>query len=324
MVDLDCYTLILILFIVSAFSFTRRHHFRGRDMLAPRASVPRLVRNGTARGRALVTRTARPCVVTLAAGDVPKASSSGKGRVLVLGGTGFVGQQICKEALDVGYDVTSVSRRGTPPDQGASTSTLQSVDWRVGDATDPNTAIDILSESDFVGCIHAVGMLLANDFNAFASGSGSVPDKNATYDLVTRVTALNAADATVTCLSGSDAPPPFVFVSAAEARWDFKAPVDWLEDYLIAKRAVEERLTELNSQGKLRASWLRPSLVYTFDKPAALPAVAAFTFGNLIGIPFVDKPVTVDTLAKAAVTALSDGTTSGVLDYREMERLSAL
>jgi hypothetical protein len=62
--------------------------------------------------------------------------------------------------------------------------------------------------------------------------------------------------------------------------------------------------------------------VYTFEKPAALPAVFAFVLGNAIGIPFVDRPVTVDTLARAAVRALSDGKTSGCLDYREMERLA--
>jgi hypothetical protein len=53
-----------------------------------------------------------------------------------------------------------------------------------------------------------------------------------------------------------------------------------------------------------------------------LPAVFFFVLGNAIGIPFVDRPVTVDTLARAAVTALSDGKTSGCLDYREMERLA--
>ena len=122
----------------------------------------------------------------------------------------------------------------------------------------------------------------------------------------------------------SSSPPPFVFVSAAEARWDFRAPVGWLEEYLVAKRAVESRLATLNEKRKLRASWLRPSLVYTFEKPAALPAVFAFALGNAVGIPFVDRPVTVDTLARAAVRALSDGKTSGCLDYREMERLANL
>ena len=277
---------------------------------------------------------------------VPARASSGSvasplGRVLVLGGTGFVGSRICLELLEAGYAVTSISRRGTPPssDDGDATAASgnraarlrASVDWRVGDASEPETARDVLREGGYVGVVHAVGMLLASDLNALASGSGSIPDADATYDRVTRVTACNAADAAVQCVSidaaagGVDAdppPPPFVFVSAAEARWDFAAPFDWLEEYLVAKRAVESRLTTLNEENKLRASWLRPSLVYTFEKPAALPAVFAFVLGNALGIPFVDRPVTVDTLARAAVRALADGKTSGCLDYREMERLA--
>ena len=115
---------------------------------------------------------------------------------------------------------------------------------------------------------------------------------------------------------------PFVFVSAAEARWTFKAPVAWLEDYLVAKRAVEARLREMTDAGAVRAACLRPSLVYCLDKPAAMPAVGAFYVGNLLGLPFVDRPVTVDTLASAAVRCVEDGRSSGALDYRDMERLS--
>jgi len=48
---------------------------------------------------------------------------------------------------------------------------------------------------------------------------------------------------------------------------------------------------------------LRPHcLVYTLERPQALPAVAAFIVGNAIGLPFIDKPVTVDTLAAGAYT----------------------
>ena len=80
----------------------------------------------------------------------------------------------------------------------------------------------------------------------------------------------------------------------------------------------------MNASKTLRASWLRPSLVYTMDKPAALPAVAAFALGNAVGIPFVDRPVTVDVLARAAVRALDDDSrASGALDFRQMERLAA-
>lgn len=122
---------------------------------------------------------------------------------------------------------------------------------------------------------------------------------------------------------GGGAAVPFVFVSAAEARWTFRAPVDWLEEYLVAKRAVETKLRDMTAVGALRGSCLRPSLVYTFDRPQALPAVAAFAVGNALGVPFVDRPVTVDTLAAAAVQAVEDPSVSGVLDFREMERLAA-
>ena len=214
---------------------------------------------------------------------VPAHASSGSdgpkplGRVLVLGGTGFVGSRICLELLEAGYDVTSISRRGTPPisndgdvnpaSESRAARLRASVDWRVGDASEPETARDVLNEGGYVGVVHAVGMLLASDLNALASGSGSIPDADATYDRVTRVTACNAADAAVQCVSietaargdgeESSPPPPFVFVSAAEARWDFTAPFDWLEEYLVAKRAVERRLTTLNEDNKLPGCDLR-------------------------------------------------------------------
>jgi len=42
---------------------------------------------------------------------------------------------------------------------------------------------------------------------------------------------------------------PFVFISAAEAKWTFDSvfkgtPVAWLHDYLVAKRAVEDEVSQ--------------------------------------------------------------------------------
>lgn len=42
-------------------------------------------------------------------------AETGKGKLLVLGGTGFVGSTVAKLALDRGYEVVSMSRRGKPP-----------------------------------------------------------------------------------------------------------------------------------------------------------------------------------------------------------------
>merc|ERR1719183_1123410 len=165
-------------------------------------------------------------------------------------------------------------------------------------------------------------MLFEGDLNKFASGSGSIPAAGATYDDITRKTAFNAMDAAV-----SNGVTKFAFVSAAEARWDFddkfvNTPVEWLHRYLVAKRSVEARLDSL-SPG-LRSVIVRPSLIWTWEKPGALLPVAAFTAGNALGIPFVDKPVSVDLLAKAMLNGMETDSEAGIFDFRGMERLAKL
>jgi nucleoside-diphosphate-sugar epimerase len=284
----------------------------------------------------LLSRALRPCLRRRLSARCAASSSSPdaapRGRLLLLGGSGFVGSAVAERALASGFSVTSLSRRGRPArsdDGWPPLGVLDAVDWRSGDATDPETAKAILAEGGFTAVVHAVGMLLANDLNAYASGSGSVPSPGATYDAVTRQTCSAAAAAAAElCVappgaSGAPQPPPFVFVSAAEAAWTQDAPFEFLRLYLDAKKAVERELAAYSDAGTLRATVLRPSLVYTPRRPLALPAVAAFWAANALGVPFIDRPVTVDTLAAAAVRALIDGDVQGVQGWREMEALAA-
>ena len=245
------------------------------------------------------------------------AAAAPRGKLLVLGGSGFAGARICGLALSQGWEVVSVSRRGAPSDVPPS---LAGVQWLQGDATAQNTARDVLREGGFSAVFHAVGLLFEGSANRFVSGSGSVPSPGASYDLVTRRSALAAASAAAElCTSTDGGPPAFGFVSAAEAGWNFRAPVDWLERYLIAKRAVERELLASGEAGRLRPIILRPSLVWSADRPGSLPSVAAFYAANALGLPFVDRPVNVDTLAGAAVNALGDPKASGIFRYPEME-----
>eukprot|EP00854_Cymbomonas_tetramitiformis_P003816 gene3815-4769_t len=218
------------------------------------------------------------------------ASQSPKKKILVLGGTGFVGSKICELAIKEGYEVKL----------------LATVDWRQGDVVeDPSVVARVLEEGGFDAVVHAIGMLLASDLNKVASGSGSVPSPGSTYDQVTRQTAFAAVSAFAEASTSMPSPPPFVFVSAAEAGWSWKAPVAWLEEYLIAKRAVEAELLDNGAKGALRPIILRPSLVWTPERAPSIPPVAAFYLGNLLGIPGVDRPVMVDVLAGAALQAIS-------------------
>jgi hypothetical protein len=131
---------------------------------------------------------------------------------------------------------------------------------------------------------------------------------------VTRLTAFNAID--VALKSRSRKKTPFVFVSAAETGWTSPSPVEWLERYLVAKRAVESRL----GSEKVREIILRPSLIWTWQKPLALISVIPFYIGNKF-LPFVDKPVLVDTLCTAAWEAIESESEQGVLRFMDMERL---
>ena len=117
-------------------------------------------------------------------------------------------------------------------------------------------------------------------------------------------------------------------MSAAEAGWpdvaggkliESAAP-DFLKRYLKAKRSVEAEL--LRSEPALRPVIFRPSLIYSMDRPASYVPVGAFFLGNAIGLPFVDRPVSVQSLAAAVVRAVSMPLVKGIQRYQEIDKLS--
>ena len=190
-----------------------------------------------------------------------------------------------------------------------------------------------------VGVVHCIGLLLDDasgfgNFNQFVSGSGSVPDAESTYDSITRLSAFHAIDATIDYVKANGLVGkqfPFVFISAAEAGWpdmpggkqieQYLAP-DFLRRYLQAKRAVEEKLTYVEQQSLLRPVIPRPSLIYSLDRPASYLPVGAFVLGNRIGLPFVDRPVTVQSLANVIVLSISQPSIRSILRYSQIDELS--
>lgn len=251
-------------------------------------------------------------------------------RILVLGGTGFVGRAFIGEARKAGHSVVSLSRRGKLADEKD-----DGVTWIRGDASDKAILEKLVkSEGPFDAAVHAIGLLFDVDsglgsFNRYASGSGSMLGASSTYDKVTRQTAFNAIEVlSKGSLSITKKQPiPFVFVSAAEAGWTFKAPVEFLERYLIAKRAVESKLLDAPSSSSpfstnLRPIILRPSLIWTVDRPQALASVIPFYIGNAIGLPFVDKPILLSTLVNAGLAAIENPAERGIKRYPEMEALA--
>lgn len=290
-----------------------------------------------------------------------------KGKILVLGGSGFLGGNIARRAVLEGYGVTSLSRSGKPQSSASSSSRgrdgrkrqrqlqhndYDGIDYRKGDAKKSGIVEGILEEGGYVAVFHCIGLLFDGEsgntlrsLNKFVSGSGSIPEPSSTYDDITRVTAFHAISAAekysfkrMSETEDSDIQPlPFIFTSAAEAGWpdvsggsfvERTIAPRWLKRYLAAKRAVEDRLMNgENGSGRrqqklLRPVILRPSLIYSLDRVASLPPMGAFFVGNRVGLPFVDRPVSVQTLSTAAVRSISSTQVRGVLRFKEIDRLS--
>ena len=256
-------------------------------------------------------------------------------KVAVFGGTGYVGSQVCERLVNKGYQVTGVSRRGTNP--RPNNKALEKVTWVSGDATNPADVQAIVNDADAV--VHAVGLLFdvesgLQGFNTIVSGSKSLPDpEKSTYDNITRKTMFNVLDAIekkarnpLNMMKKENT--PLAFVSCAESGWpdvqfgDFveeKLAPEWLKKYLIAKRAVEARLT---SSSAVRPVIVRPSLIWSWDKLDVLPIIPIFNIASALGVPFVDKTVRVETLADAIVAGLEDDRIVGVQRFAEMEELA--
>lgn len=247
--------------------------------------------------------------------------STKKGRVVILGASGLVGNKLSHLASANNYSVTGVSRN--KPAAWLDTTTADN-EYIPCDLTDP-AAVDNLIKAtlpkDTVAVIHCCGVLFdgqsgIGNLNAYASGVGSVPNDNASYDDITRKTVFNALDSIKAHKSASASPLPFIFISAAEAGWPEmgggkyveKLAPDFLKRYLSAKRTVEKRLGE---EEGVRSVVFRPSLIYT-NKKMTPPPVLAFQAANKIGLPFVDRPVCVEDLTAAIVAAVADEGVKGV------------
>ena len=244
---------------------------------------------------------------------------------------GYVGREVCKRAVERGWEVASLSRRGENPLPGDAA--LDCVEWLQGDAADSSDVQKFVKDADAV--VHAVGLLFDVDsgltqFSKVVSGSNSVPGEESTYDRVTRQTAFNAIDATANRLRLPFAPrTPLAFVSCAESGWpdvsggsfvEDKVAPEWLRRYLVAKRAVEAKLEE--NSDKLRPVVYRPSLIWSWGKLDVLPIIPVFNLASALGVPFVDRTIRVGTLADAIVAGIA-GEAEGIQRFAAMDELAA-
>ena len=151
--------LLVLLVLLSLDHYHRHHHTSAMALTYPprrttaHHAAPHHAPRCVPRLRAALARRAS------AANTADHANHAGSATAQVLGGTGFVGSQVCRIAVQSGFDVTAMSRRGVNPSPGDQD--LDQVSYVVGDATDAPTVDKLVADADAV--VHAVGLLFDVD-----------------------------------------------------------------------------------------------------------------------------------------------------------------
>ncbi|KAL1337668.1 uncharacterized protein At1g32220, chloroplastic [Arachis duranensis] len=225
-------------------------------------------------------------------------------KLLVLGGNGFVGSHICREALDRGLSVASLSRSGR---SSLHDSWATNVIWYKGNLLSGDSLNEALNGVTAV--ISCVGGFGSNSYMYKINGTANINAIRA------------AADQGV---------KRFVYISAA----DFGVVNFLLRGYYEGKRAAE---TELLTRFPYGGVILRPGFIYgtrtvgsmkiplgAIGSPMEMVLQHAKPLSQipLVG-PLMTPPVNVTSVAKVAVRAATDPVfPPGIIDVYGIQRYS--
>ncbi|XDG00852.1 hypothetical protein ABKA04_000467 [Annulohypoxylon sp. FPYF3050] len=278
-------------------------------------------------------------------------------KLVVCGGSGFLGSRICKYAVARGWDVTSISRSGEPKWIAVTSSTAppqwaHKVSWERADILRPATYAPLLKGADFV--VHSMGILLEADYKGVLQGRESPltglrkafssapqpgnplergvktgqdedirPPETAaqlTYENMNRDSAVMLAKE-----AAAEKVSAFAYISAAGG-----APV-LPTRYITTKREAESVVAR--EFPNMRGVFIRSPFLYDSSRPITV-GMAGMT---LMGKVFNDvtrgvmsgfmgaagtKPLKVDVVAEAVVEALGDPEVKGPIEVPEIEELA--
>ena len=253
---------------------------------------------------------------------VESALDYSKTKIVVLGGSGFVGSRVCKILSNLGCDTVSVSSTGKVPNWATGQAWTSGVSWVSANVTTDDLSETFQNAAAVVSCIGTIGGTDA----AMKAGNGDV----------------NEAAARQAKAGGVER---FVYISVSRSVEEgLRNPIQpkLLIGYFDGKRQTESAVLALF--GPERSSLIGPSFVYGGDSFSLSPPRVASAYGSLVervlslpplrslaaAIPgpvglALRSPVSVDAVAAAAAAAaLGRPAALGRLDGTEEINAAAL
>lgn len=199
-------------------------------------------------------------------------------RIMITGGSGFIGREIGRQGVTAGHEIRSLSRSGRP---AVTDPWVDEIDWHAADLFDPDKWRDQLESCDAV--VHTVGIIR------------EPPQDDVTFERLNGESAILAARET----ERADV-PAFVFLSVAGT------PPLVSDRSTTAKRRAERAIADLD----IRNTVLRPGLVYGEGaNHGHLPPVVNTVFKAIDKRPWLahrmpgPRSLGVTTVARAALHA---------------------
>lgn len=216
-------------------------------------------------------------------------------KLLVTGGNGFIGAEVCRVAVAEGHEVVGMGRSGRPAIDGPWT---EQVRWLAADVFRPDAWVGHLAGCDAV--VHCVGIAWER------------PERGVTFERFNGNAAVLAADAAER--AGVEA---FVYLSAAA-----KPPL-LPEAYINAKRRAEREVLGCAFRGVV----LRPGFVYGARRGISVPAAALMRAAARVPVLGAGvrraRPLPVERVARAALRAATEPGVRGILEMDAIEALGA-
>lgn len=216
-------------------------------------------------------------------------------KLVVPGGNGFIGREICRIAVQNGHEVAAFGRSGRPDLSPSPSPWMSEVEWRAADVFVPEAWRDLLEDADAV--IHCIATIRQD------------PERDVTFERVNAESALQAADDAAKADVHS-----FVFLSVRDK------PPFVSGRFIAAKRRVEHEVPERHPS--LRFVSLRPNLVFGPGRPGSgtmaallerLPSRRSRGYAAPAG-----RPLPVAVVAAAAVQAATTSTFGGTLSVDQI------